>query len=134
MAKIRKIDELDVVSEKLNIVPVTRGELTNLRFGKEQYIIKDIWYCEGDDEGFYNDFKMPIGDDLKKLVSKTLLNVCGVVVDTSKLTYVEYPDREIWVSYFDADSNTSYQCNVLVIRHITARELEKIGIQDDLAK
>lgn len=52
MAKIRKIDELDVVSEKLNIVPVTRGELANLRFGKEQYIIKDIWYCEGDDEGF----------------------------------------------------------------------------------
>ena len=135
MAKIRKIDELDAVSEKMNIQPVTRGELANLTYGKSRYIITDIWVLEKDegDDGSYLEFKMPIGDDLKKLVAETLLKFCNVVVDTSKLSYVEYPDNEVWVNYSDKDIAV-YQCKVDILRNMTTRDYERLGIQDDLAR
>lgn len=123
MAKIKKIDEMAVVTER---IPQKK---------EKQYVITQIWVCErAGDDGYYVNTLPVVGDDLKTLVKKTLEKEFKVFPATDReYRYVEYPDGELWVQYID-ERGYVYQFYVSVVVPITKKDMHRNGIESDMVR
>jgi hypothetical protein len=123
MTKIKKIDEMALVAER---IPQKK---------ENQYVITQIWVCEkAGDDGYYVNTAPVVGDDLKTLVKKTLEKEFKVFPATDReYRYVEYPDGELWVQYID-ERGYVYQFCVSVVEPITKKDMHRNGIESDMVR
>lgn len=123
MAKIKKIDEMALVAER---IPQKK---------ENQYVLTQIWACErAGDDGYYVNITPVVGDDLKTLVKKTLEKEFKVFPATDRgYRYVEYPDGELWVQYID-ERGRVYQFCVSVVVPITKKDMRRNGIESDMVR
>lgn len=120
MSKIKKIDEMAVIKTRIH---------TKRRAAK--YVLTDMWIQDDrTTDGYYPHIKNRVGDDLKKLVKKVLEEDFGVDFYEDELTYMVYPDNEIWLTYTNRD--VTYQLKIDIVVGMTEREMQRNGIKSDM--